>query len=67
VDDGLFISQEKTFEKSNTMLFCSYNTIISLVGLTAEYRKSEIFHFPRLTKNFYSPLLDLTSLGEPIL
>ena len=30
VDNGLFISQEKFFEKTNTLFFCSYNIIFSL-------------------------------------
>jgi len=32
VDDSLFISQEKSYEKSNTNIFCSYN-IISVMTL----------------------------------
>jgi len=31
VDGGLFISQEKSFEKSNSNLFCGYNIISSLL------------------------------------
>jgi len=31
VDNSLFISQEKSFEKSNANLFCSYSIIFSLV------------------------------------
>ena len=30
VDDGLCVSQEKSYDKSNTTLFCSYNIILSL-------------------------------------
>jgi len=30
VDDSLFISLEKFFEKSNANLFCSYSIILSL-------------------------------------
>jgi len=70
VDDGLFISQEKSFEKSNTFLFCSYNIIFSLFdqfGLIVKYEKSEIFYFSRLIKNFKLFSLDLTSLEDPIL
>ena len=60
----------KSFEKSNTNLFCSYNIISSLFeqfGLTIKHSKSEIFHFSRSIKNFDSPSLDLSSLGESIL
>ena len=51
VDDRLLISQEKSFKKSNTFLFCSYNIVSSLIkqfDLTTEHEKSEIFHFSRL-------------------
>jgi len=33
MDDGLFISQEKSYEKSNVNLFYSYNIILSHVHL----------------------------------
>ena len=70
VDDGLFISQEKTYEKSNTLLFCSYNIITSLFNqfsLMIEHRKSEVFHFSRLTRTFNPPPLDLSPLKELLL
>ena len=31
MDNGLFISQEKSFEESNAKIFCSYSIIFSLV------------------------------------
>ena len=31
IDDGLLISQEKSFEKTNLFLFCSYNIVSSLL------------------------------------
>ena len=55
VDDGLFISQEKSFERSNIILFCSYNIITSFfdqVKLTVKHGKLEIFYFFTLTRNF---------------
>ena len=67
VDDGLFISQEKSFEKSNANIFCCYSIISSLFkqfNLLIEHNKSEVFHFSRLTKNFHLSLLDLRSLGR---
>ena len=70
MDDSLFISQEKSLEKSNTILFCSYNIITSLFGqvrLIVEHRKLEIFYFSKSTKHFYLSPLDLTSLGSLIL
>jgi len=48
VDNSPFISQEKSYEKSNTNIFCSYNIIFSLFnqfGLVIEHNKSEVFHF----------------------
>jgi len=39
VNDGLLISQEKSYKKSNTNLFCSHSIIISLCnqfGLTCQ-------------------------------
>jgi len=70
VDDVLFISQEKSYEKSNTSLFCSYNIIFSLFKqfeLVIEHNKLEVFHFSRTTKN-YNPLpLDLELLEGPLL
>ena len=70
VDDGLFISQNKSFYISNTNLFCSYNIILFLLtrfGLVMEHGKTEVFHFSRLYGVFNFPPLDLTSLSGPIL
>ena len=70
VDNELLISQEKSFEKFNTFLFCSYNIISSLLeqfSLTIEYRKSEIFHFSKLQGLFNSSSLDLSPLRGPII
>jgi len=48
VDDGLLISQEKSYELSSAFLLCSYNImskILSDAGLVMEHSKSEIFYF----------------------
>ena len=48
VDDGLLISQNKSFLISNANLFCSYNVISFLLtkfGLVIEYSKNERFQF----------------------
>ena len=48
VDDGLMIAQNKSFDISNSQLFCSYNVLTKLLdsfGLVIEYLKTEIFHF----------------------
>jgi len=34
VDNGLFVPQEKSYEKSNVNLFCSYSMILSLFKLS---------------------------------
>ena len=70
MDDGLFISQDKLFEVSNSRLSYSYNIITNLLdkfGLVVEHSKTEVFHFSRLHSPFNPPPLDLSSLGSPIL
>jgi len=70
IDNGLLISQEKSFEKTNALLYCSYNIISSLFNqfdLVIEYGKSKIFHFSRFHRIFNSPSLNLSLLGGPIL
>jgi len=65
VNDSFFILQEKSFEKSNNFLFCSYNIILSLFDqfrLIVEHEKSKIFHFSRSTKNFNLSSLHFSSL-----
>ena len=70
VDDGLFISQDKSFNISNSHLFCSYHIISSLLkqfGLVIEHGKIEVFYFSRSYGVFNPLLLDLTTLRGPIL
>jgi len=70
VDDEIFISQEKSFIKSNANLFYSYNIISFLFnqfGLTIEHSKSKVFYFSKATKNFDSLPLDLGLLGSLLL
>jgi len=70
VDDEIFISQEKSFMKSNANLFSSYNIISFLFnqfGLTIEHSKSKVFYFSKATKNFDSPPLDLGLLDSLLL
>jgi len=70
VDDGLFISQEKSLEKTNSYLFCSYNIISSLLdqfGLIIEHRKTKVFYFSRSHSLLNPPPLDLSHIGEPII
>jgi len=69
VDDGLLISQEKSFELSSAYLTCSYNVISNVfreAGLTLEHSKTEVFYFTRSHK-YNNPSLDLRSVGGPLL
>ena len=70
VDNGLIITQNKSFDSSNSQLFCSYNVLTKLLdsfGLIIEHLKTEIFHFSQSQGVFNSPPLDLSLIGEPIL
>ena len=69
VDDGLLISQEKSYELSSAFLLCSYNIMSKLLlntGLIMEHSKSEVFHFTQSQRppNY---LLDLISVGGSVL
>ena len=69
VDDGLFVTQNKSLTVSNSNLFCSYHIILSLLekfGLIMEYGKMEMFHFSRSYRAFNFPPLDLILLEGPI-
>jgi len=70
IDDGLLISQEKSFEKTNLFLFCSYNIVSSLLdqfGLAIEHKKTKVFYFSRSHRDFNLSLLDLSSIRGPTL
>ena len=62
VNDGLFISQNKSIMHSNANLFCCYNIILSLLmkcGLVVKHGKTNIFYFSRSHGLFNSPPLNL--------
>jgi len=66
VDDGLLVAQSKSFQFSNSCLFCSYNVVSILLldfGLLVEHSKTEIFHFSRLIGLFNPLSLNLSSLS----
>jgi len=70
VDNGLFISKNKSFSVSNANLFYSHNVISTLLtkfGLVMEHRKTKVFYFFRVHRVFNPPLLDLTLLGRSVL
>ena len=65
VDNGLFISQNKSILHSNANLFCCYNIILSLLmkcSLVVEHRKTDIFHFSKSHGIFNPPPLNPSSL-----
>jgi len=50
VNDGLLISQEKSYSLSSSFLLCSYNIMSKILldtGLVMEHDKTELFHFTR--------------------
>ena len=70
VDDGLFISQNKSIDISYSQLFCSYNVLSGLLnkfGLNIEHSKTEMFHFNRSHGTFNPSPLDLSPIGGPVL
>ena len=70
VDNRLIIAQNKSFDISNSHLYCSYNVLSKLLdsfGLIIKCSKTEIFHFSRSQGLFNPPPLDLSLLGGPIL
>jgi len=65
VDDGLLISQEKSYSRSNFFLLCSYNIMSKLLintGLIMEHGKTELFHFMR-AQHPPNLSIDLTFVG----
>jgi len=50
VDDGLLISQKKSYALSSSFLLCSYNIMSKIflnAGLIIEHSKTKLFHFTR--------------------
>jgi len=69
VDDGLLISQEKSYSLSNFFLLCSYNIISKILidtGLIMEHNKTELFHFTRACHP-PNPSIDLLSVGGSVI
>jgi len=69
VDDGLLISQEKSYALSFFFLLCSYNIMSKILlnsGLIMEHSKTELFHF---TRAHHPPNLsiDLSFVGGPVI
>ena len=69
VDNGLLISQEKSYSLSFSYLLCSYNIMSKILlntGLIMEYSKTKLFHFTRAWHPS-NPSIDLSSIGGPII
>ena len=70
IDNGLFISQNKLLDISNSHLFCSYNVMTKILdkfGLIIEHSKTEVFYFNRSHSPFNPPPLNLSSIGGSVL
>ena len=70
VDDGLLITQSKSFETSNSCLYCSYNITFNLLtkfSLLVKHSKTKFFYFSRSQESFNPPSLNLSPIGGPIL
>ena len=68
VDDGLLVSQGRTYNKTLPELTSSYSIVSDLMasfGLVMEHDKLEIFHFSRAHNNS-NPELDLLAISAPI-
>jgi len=68
VDNGLFVSQNKSILHSNANLFYSYNIISSLLskfGLIIKHSKTDVFHFSKA--HGHSTLLHSTYLLSAVL
>jgi len=68
VDNGLLVSQGRTYNKTLPELTSSYSIVLDLIasfGLVMEYDKSEIFYFSRAHKDS-NPKLDLSTIGASI-
>ena len=70
IDNGLLISQENSFEKTNSFPFCSYNIVSSLLdqfGLAIKHEKTKVFYFSTSHRDFNLFPLYLSSIGGPTL
>jgi len=70
VDNGLLVTQSKSFSTSNSILFYSYNIILfhfSRFGLIVKHSKTKVFHFTRSHGSFNPPPLNFLSIGSPML
>jgi len=70
VDNSLFVSQEKSYEKSNAILYSGYNIVSFLFnkfGLVIKHNRSEIFYFSKLTKEANISPLNLRPIKDAVI
>jgi len=68
IDNGLFITQNKSIAYSNSNLFYSYKIMTSILkkfSLVIEYEKTEVFHFFRSYGMLNFQPLNLSTLRDP--
>ena len=69
VNDGLLISQEKSYTLSSSFLLCSYNIMSKILldaGLIIEHSKTKLFYFTR-ARHPPNPSIDLSSVEGPVI
>jgi len=69
MDDGLLISQEKSYSLSSSFLLCSYNIMFKILidaGLIMEHSKTELFYFTRACHP-PNPSIDLSLVEGPVI
>ena len=67
MDNGLLISQKKSYSLSSSFLFCSYNIMFKILidaDLIMEHSKTELFHFTR-AHHPPNPSIDLSLVEGP--
>ena len=67
IDNGLFISQNNSFNISNSRLYYVLTNLLEKFGLVVKHSKTEIFYFNRSYGTFNLPPLDLSLLRGNIL
>jgi len=68
-DDGLLISQKKSYALSSFFLLCSYNIMSKILlnaGLIIEHSKTKLFHFTRAC-HFPNLFINLSFVGGPVI
>jgi len=69
VDNGLLISQKKSYLLSSSFLLCSYNIMSKILidaGLVMEHSKTKLFYFTRACHP-PNPSIDLSSIGGSVI